>query len=348
MAKAILLLSGGLDSTLAGKLMLEQGIEVEALNFVSPFCQCTPKSLGCSAARRSAEQLGINVRVFACGEDYLDLIKHPRFGRGRHMNPCIDCRIFIFSRAKQLMLELGADFVCTGEVLGERPMSQRRATMEIIERESGLEGLLVRPLCAKLLDSSIPEQEGKVNRDKLLSIEGRRRKPQMDLASKLGINDYLCPAGGCLLTDLEFSARLRDLFKHDPDCTMEAVRLLKTGRHFRLPNGAKVVVGRNQDENDAIERNAQSGDTLLVPRLVPGPSVLCQKPESADDVTLAAGLMMTYMKGGPEVEVVMGIAADGKEEKIVKGFHPLNKGIIDEWRVCAAPGSKSGMKEIQN
>jgi len=196
MAKAILLLSGGLDSTLAGKLLLEMGIEVEAVNFTSPFCQCTPRSLGCSAAKRAAEQLGISVRVFACGADYLEVIKHPRFGRGSGMNPCLDCRIYMFSRARTYMAETGADFIATGEVLDERPMSQRRQAMEIIEYESGLSGFIVRPLCARLLPPSIPEQKGVVDRQKMKDFQGRRRRPQFDLASAFGLKDYLCPAGG--------------------------------------------------------------------------------------------------------------------------------------------------------
>jgi tRNA U34 2-thiouridine synthase MnmA/TrmU len=335
MAKAILLLSGGLDSTLTGKLLLEMGIQVEAINFVSPFCRCTPRSLGCSAAKRSAEQLGITVRVFTCGADYLEVIKHPRFGRGSGMNPCLDCRIYMFSRAGAYMTESGADFVATGEVLGERPMSQRRQAMDTIERESGLTGLVLRPLCAKLLPPTIPEWEGVVDRDRLKAIQGRSRKPQIQLADELGIKDYLCPAGGCLLTDPGFSARFRDLLEHDPDFGMDDAHLLRLGRHFRLPSGRKVVVGRNEGENNIIQRSTRMDDVLLVPQSVPGPSVLCRKPSGADDVTLAAGLLAAYTKGGVIVDVEVKDSHDGGNNRIFKSVNPLSRSTSAQWWVGA-------------
>ena len=303
MPKAILLLSGGLDSTLAGKLLLELGVEVEAVNFTSPFCQCSPKLLGCSAARLAAERLGIPVKVFGCGADYLDVIKRPRFGRGSGMNACIDCRVFMFSRARRYMTECGADFVATGEVLGERPMSQRRQAMELIERESGLQGLIVRPLSAKLLAPSKPEEDGLIDRERLHAIQGRRRLPQFDLARELGVKDYLCPAGGCLLTDKEFAARFRDLLAHEPEFGLSDARLLRFGRHFRLASGAKVVVGRDEAENQDIERLAREGDMLLILMTVPGPTVLCRGSRAEDDVALAAGLIGAYTKGGTTLDV---------------------------------------------
>ena len=265
MTKAILLLSGGLDSTLAGKLLLELGVEVEAVNFVSPFCLCTPKSQGCPAGMKAAEQLGIPLKVFACGEDYLEIIKHPRFGHGSGVNACVDCRIHMFTRARKIMIERGADFVATGEVLGERPMSQHRRAMAIIERESGLSGRLVRPLCAQLLAPSEPETEGIIEREHLKAIQGRRRKPQFDLARELGITDYLCPAGGCLLTEKEFAARFRELLEYKPDFGMADARMLRYGRHFRLPGGTKVIVGREDAENERLERAASDEDVLMLP-----------------------------------------------------------------------------------
>jgi len=325
MAKAILLLSGGLDSTLAGKLLVEMGVEVEAINFVTPFCRCTPRSMGCSAARRAAEQLGIDVHVFSCGEEYLEVLKHPRFGRGSGMNPCLDCRIHMFSRARGYMAASGANFVATGEVLGERPMSQRRQAMEIIERESGLTGLILRPLTAKLMPPTLPEREGLVNRDALLAISGRSRKPQMALADELGITDYLCPAGGCLLTDPEFAIRFRDLLEHEPDCRMEDARLLRFGRHFRLPSGVKVVVGRNETENDYIEHAARAGDTLLIPLSTPGPSVLCRKARGMADVMTAAGFVAAYTKDamGVDVEVV-----DSDKSQVLTAVRPVNMDTV--------------------
>src|SRR6266567_8847193 len=182
--KALALLSGGLDSTLAVKVMLDQGIAVEALNFTSPFCTCTGKNAGCkSEAVRVASEFNIPIKVVHKGVEYLEIVRNPRHGYGKGMNPCIDCRIFLLRKAKEYMAECGADFVITGEVLGQRPMSQRRDTLNVIERESGLEGLLLRPLSARHFEPTIPEKEGWVDRDKLLAIEGRSRKKQMNLAA---------------------------------------------------------------------------------------------------------------------------------------------------------------------
>ena len=336
MAKAILLLSGGLDSTLAGKLLMEMGVEVEAINFVSPFCQCTPTSLGCSAARRAAEQLDIPVHVFSCGSDYLDVVKHPRFGRGSGVNPCLDCRIHMFSRARAFMEERGADFVATGEVLGERPMSQRRQAIELIEREAGLEGLIVRPLSGGLLPASNAEREGLVRHTELMAISGRSRKPQFALARQLGIKDYLCPAGGCLLTDPEFAARFRDLLEHEPEFGVEDARLLRHGRHFRLPGGTKVVVGRHEEENDSIERAQREGDVALVPVGVTGPTVLCRGPRSEQDVRIAAGLLASYTKGGREISVEVRERPGVAEGRRLDHVQPIDRATADGWRIASA------------
>lgn len=322
MTKAILLLSGGLDSTLAGKLLLDMGISVEAVNFVSPFCNCTPKSMGCSAASKAAGQLGIPVKVFSTGNEYIEIIKHPRYGRGSGMNPCLDCRIFIFSRAKKYMEECGADFIATGEVLGERPMSQRRQAIELIERKSGLNGLILRPLSAQLFPPTKPEIEHLVDRNQLLDIQGRCRKPQIALAEKLGIGDFLCPAGGCLLTDPEFSARLKELMEYDPDFSMNSLKLLKVGRHFRLKSGVKIVVGRNEQENDILERLHITGDILLHPVTRTGPSVLCRGQLSDDDVSIGAGLLAAYTKGGNALDIEARVDPT-KREYMIKNVVPL-------------------------
>lgn len=207
--KAIALLSGGLDSTLAVRLILDQGIEVEALNFVTPFCTCNRK--GRCEARYVADELDIPCRTVTVTDEFFQAICKPRFGYGSGMNPCLDCRILMFSRAKERMEETGAAFIFTGEVLGQRPMSQHRLAMEIIDRESGLHGRVLRPLSARLLKLTIPEKEGLVNREKLLAIQGRSRKSQIALAEEYDLADYPCPAGGCLLTDPGFARRMRDL-----------------------------------------------------------------------------------------------------------------------------------------
>jgi len=292
LVKAIGLLSGGLDSTLAIKLMLEQGIEVFAINFVTPFCTCTRK--GCKLeAMRAAEELGVKLKVVAVGKEYIELVKNPKHGYGKNMNPCIDCRIFMFRRAKQYMEEMGAAFVFTGEVLGERPMSQRLEAMKIIERESGLEGRLLRPLSAKLLKPTIPELEGLVDREKLLAIQGRSRKPQMVLAQNFDIKDYPCPAGGCRLTDPGFARRIKDAFQHSED-SLKDMELLKYGRHFRLPSGAKVVVGRNKEENEVILKMASPSSTLLEVREAPSPITLLCKGITPKDIELAASICLRY------------------------------------------------------
>jgi tRNA U34 2-thiouridine synthase MnmA/TrmU len=305
MVKALLLLSGGLDSTLAGRILLEMGVDVEAVNFSSPFCRCTPKSFGCSAARAAAIALGVKVTTLWKGEDYLDVVKHPRHGRGCGMNPCLDCRIFTFRKACELLPEIGADFVVTGEVLGQRPMSQHREAMLLIERESGLDGLIVRPLSAQLLPPSLPERRGLIDRNRLLSLHGRSRREQMAMASGYGIHDYPCPAGGCLLTDLEFSARMRELFTVEPECDLDDVRLLSVGRHFRLPDGAKVVVGRNEADNQCLEQMAKSDDWLLIPGSgAPGPVVLLRRGTAVsteagtERLCLAAKLLVHFSKNG--------------------------------------------------
>ncbi len=259
--KAIAMLSGGLDSILAVRLVQEQGIEIHAINFLTIFCTCTHK--GCQhAATQAAKQLNIPLKVLNITEEYLEIIKKPKHGYGSNMNPCIDCRIFTFGMAKKYMEEIGASFIITGEVLGERPMSQRRDAILLIEKEVGLKGRILRPLSAKLFDPTLAEKEGIVDREKLLEISGRSRKPQIELAKNFNINDYPCPAGGCLLTDPGFAKRIRDLLDHN-ELILDNVRLLKFGRHFRLSEEAKLVVGRDEGENGELEKLAMPNDLLF-------------------------------------------------------------------------------------
>lgn len=335
MAKAILLLSGGLDSTLAGKILVEMGVEVEAINFTSPFCTCTPKSHGCSAAKLAADQIGIPVRVFATDADYLETMKHPRFGRGKGVNACLDCRIYIFKRAKAYMEERGADCIATGEVLGERPMSQRRDALETIERESGLQGLIVRPLSALHFPPTIPEQKGLIDRQKLMAISGRCRKPQIELAKKMGLKDFLCPAGGCLLTEPDFAERFRDMERNEPAFGVADAKLLRRGRHFRLPSGAKVVLGRNAEENRAIENLAGEQDAYLIPVSAPGPTALCHRC-GADDLTVAAQLAATYMKPGAPVTVELHAGPQHVVVRTLEGIGPLERAQVAAWRVAGS------------
>ncbi len=274
--KAIVLLSGGLDSTLAARIMQDFGLELIALNTVSPFCLCNHKSSsGCfHGTARIAKELGIKLEVVDVSSELLALVKNPKHGYGSNMNPCIDCRILLFKKARELMEKEGASFVITGEVVGQRPMSQKSRTMGLIESESGLQGLIVRPLSARVLKPSIPEERGWIQREKLFAMNGRGRHDQMDLAREFGINDYPCPSGGCLLTDQGFSRRLRDLMRYG-ELTLPEVQALKVGRHFRISPQCKLVVGRNQQENERIESLARDGDYIF---------------RAADDVAGATGM----------------------------------------------------------
>ncbi|MFQ5951954.1 MAG: hypothetical protein ACE5JK_00910 [Candidatus Omnitrophota bacterium] len=292
--KAIALLSGGLDSILATKLILEQGIEVEAVNFLTVFCNCTSRGKTCLASKLAADQLGIKLKVFEISSDYFEIIKNPKYGYGRNINPCLDCRVFMFKKAYEYMKETGASFVITGEVLGERPMSQRREAIRIIEKGSGLGGLLVRPLSAKLFEPSIPEKEGWVDREKFLEIKGRSRKPQMQLADQLGINDYPCPAGGCLLTDGGFSRRMRDLMEHKNDFDVNDVKLLKTGRLFRLSPDAKLISGRSKEENEGLLALSREGDVIFRPINVKGPVGIGRGIFDEESLKAAARIIARY------------------------------------------------------
>ena len=294
--KAIALLSGGLDSTLAAKVVMEQGVELEALNFMTVFCTCTNRGATCLASQKATESLGIPLKVFNVSEEYLGVVKHPKHGYGSNMNPCIDCRIFMLKKAKDYMEESGAAFIVTGEVLGQRPMSQRRDAMRLIEKEAALEGFILRPLSAKVLPVTIPERERWVDREKLLEIQGRSRKPQIGLAEHYNIRDYPCPAGGCLLTDPGFAKRMKDLMMNDPNFSLNDVHLLKIGRHFRLSRGVKLVVGRNKEENQKIQTFAREEDILLKILNFPGPLTLLRGKPDEGDTEKAAAITSHYSK----------------------------------------------------
>ena len=291
--KAIALLSGGLDSILATRLIKDQGIELEAVNFLTIFCNCTSRGKTCLASTSAAASLGVGLKVFEVTKEYINIVKAPKHGYGRNLNPCLDCRIFIFRKAGEYMRQSGASFIVTGEVLGERPMSQRMDAMRIIEKESGLKGLIVRPLCAKLMEPTIPEKEGMIDREKLLNIQGRSRKPQIQLASELGIHDYPCPAGGCLLTDSGFAKKIKDLIKHD-EFDLSTVQLLKAGRYFRLSKEAKLVVGRQEGENELLGRLSQDNDYFFQPTHINGPSAIGRGVFNPDLIKLSCRIVARY------------------------------------------------------
>ncbi|MBI5641945.1 MAG: hypothetical protein HY954_00565 [Deltaproteobacteria bacterium] len=336
MIRAVALLSGGLDSTLAVKMIIDQGIEVHALNFTSSFCTCNhggAKEGGCrSESKRVAEEFGIPIKVLTKGLDYIEIVRNPKHGYGKGINPCVDCRVYMFRQAKEYMKEIGASFIITGEVLGQRPMSQRKDAFRVIERESGLEGLVLRPLSAKQLEPTIPEKEGLVDREKLLAVLGRSRKEQMELAEELNINDYPCPSGGCLLTDKIFSKKVRDLLVNKKDVTKKDLVLLKSGRHFRY-KGLKIIVGRNEADNIKLKAMLQEGDILLEPIDFPGPvAVVCGNDREA--ISYAGSLIIKYAleKAGDKRRVKVTTAGGVPEELEVS--EPSADTLVEETRVC--------------
>jgi tRNA-uridine 2-sulfurtransferase len=296
-------LSGGLDSTLAAKILIDLGIEVHAVNFISPFCTCTPKSAGCASVVTAVRQLGdIPLKRIVLGSEYLDMIRAPKHGYGRGMNPCIDCRILKIKKAAEYMREIDAQFLFTGEVLGQRPMSQHRHALELIDRESGVGDLVLRPLSAMMLKPTLCERNGWVNRDALLSITGRSRKPQIALAKDKGINEYRCPAGGCLLTNEIFAARLREYLAWSKAPDIADMRLLKIGRHIFTGAGGWLVVARDEQEGERLERMMLPDATLLLPTNFSSPVILFR----GSDRKTAIDTMRTYThRAIPENAVIL-------------------------------------------
>lgn len=301
--KGLVLLSGGLDSTLATKVMLDQGVELEAVNFVTCFCTCTKK--GCkNEAAKVSENFGIKINILNVTREYIDVIRNPKHGYGSNINPCLDCRIFMFRKAKEVMETIGASFIVTGEVLGSRPMSQRGDAIRLIEKESGLKGLIVRPLSAKLLEPSLAEEAGVIDRDKLLNISGRSRKQQISMAKDYNINDYPCPAGGCLLTDKGFAVRMRDLMAHD-EYNLENIRLLRVGRHFRIGERSKLIVGRNESENGSILHMASEGDVLFDAKEISGPTGLFRGDISTKNAFEVSASIITRYSDNDDKEITV-------------------------------------------
>ncbi len=316
--KCVALISGGLDSSLAAKLMLEQGIEVAGL-YLSMSWGCCEKD----KAQASAQQLGIPLMVLGVGDAYLDVVRKPKYGYGTALNPCVDCRIYMFRIAKRYMEELGAGFVVTGEVLGQRPMSQMRRPLTIIEAESGLEGLLLRPLSAQLLEPTLPELLGIVDRQRLLRIAGRSRQDQLALAQQEGVTEYSTPAGGCLLTDQQFAKKARDLFAHDETPTTKDMELLTIGRHFRIGPSTKILLGRNALENLMLEGHAQEGYTCIRPTF-PGPAALVVGPWSEEGREVAVSLILQHTKAEklPQDQAELEFRIDGSLWTMPKGAGP--------------------------
>jgi tRNA-specific 2-thiouridylase len=324
--RAVGLLSGGLDSTLAVRIMLEQEIEVTALHVRTGFSfverdRAVESGLARpSDAERAAAMLGVPLEVIDVFDEYVPLVLHPRYGYGSGMNPCVDCRIFLLRKAKAWMEAHGYHFVFTGEVVGQRPKSQMRPTLNTVERESGLQGYLLRPLSAKLLKPTVPEQRGWVDRGRLYGISGRGRKAQIALAEQFGITDYPQPSGGCCyLIDQTYSRRLRDFLDHEGAevLTRELVQLLAIGRHLRLPSGRKLVVGRRERENDYLETCGVAG-VLLTAVDYPGPTTLVPGAPERGEIEQAARITAGYSDGRGEPAVRVEVRYDSGQPGLVE------------------------------
>lgn len=340
--KAVALISGGLDSMLAAKVVLDLGIHVEGINFFTGFCveghthairnkhQERPKR---NNALWVAEQLGIKLHIVEVIEEYKDVVLNPKHGYGANMNPCLDCKGFMVRKALEWIQAHGFDFIITGEVMGQRPMSQRRDAMPVVARESGANDLLLRPLCAKHLAPTRPELEGWIDREKLLDFSGRSRKPQIALAAQYGLNDYAQPAGGCcFLTNEQYSHKLTDLFaaRGTRDYELDDIMLLKVGRHIRPRPHFKLIVGREEGENNYLE-GYRHQFTHLRTLSHPGPLTLVDGEPSDDDLNLAAQLVARYSQGRDAPQVQVGITRAGGAERVVD-VAPLSQDAIPaEW-----------------
>ena len=276
---------------LAAELIRAQGIEVQALFFETPFFPS-------QKAKKSALTINLPVKIIDITENHLEMVKNPKHGYGENMNPCIDCHTLMLGKAGEMLEGNGADFIITGEVLGQRPMSQNRRSLSIIASESGFQEHILRPLSAMLLPITMPEEKGWVKRDELMGFSGRSRKPQMELAKKFSMKDYPSPAGGCLLTDEVFARRFKDLLFSRPRFELREIELLKVGRHFRIRSEIKLVVGRNKKENQVIQSLSKEEDLLLIATSVPGPTVLVTGDLSPDSEKLVASIAVSYSDAG--------------------------------------------------
>lgn len=310
MVKALGLLSGGLDSTLAALCLKRQGIEVTGVSFVTPF-------FGSSKAEKAAAQIDIPLMVRDISETHLEMVKSPRFGYGKNMNPCIDCHAMMFRLAGEIMADEGFDFLFSGEVLGQRPMSQNANALRSVANYSRYPDRILRPMSAQRLPVTPMEEQGLVDREQLLDIQGRSRKPQEALAREWGLTEYPSSGGGCLLTEVHFSDRLRDLFDHQPDCGVDDVELLKIGRQFRLSPRAKLTLGRHQQDNEEINRAVGPSHILLRTPGVAGPLGLVSGQPNKEDLQLASRILVSYGKAKNEQNVnVLAETLDG-----VESFH---------------------------
>ncbi len=320
--KALALFSLGLDSILATKIIKDSGISLEAIHFVSEFFPLTKKRE--ELLSFFTKKLNVSLTIKDISRELIEIVKVPRYGYGKNLNPCIDCKILMFRKAKEFMKRINADFIVTGEVLNERPFTQRKGIFELIEKETQLEKLILRPLSARLLKTTIVEEKKWIDREKLLSFKGKSRKPQIELAKKLEVYFYPQPSGGCLLTDPFYARRLKDLLKYTSDFTLDDIKLLKIGRHFRISNSAKLVIFRNEEEkkilkdfscDNFIKFFSQKGDffSLGIGKF------------RKEDINLSARIVAFYLKSN-RIRIF-----DKREEDI--SVVPLAKQRLEEYRI---------------
>jgi len=323
--RALSLFSGGLDSQLAICVLREQGIHVEAVIFRSPF-------FSSAKGEREAKKIGVKYHLVDFTDDILELVQNPPHGFGKAMNPCIDCHITMVQRTGKLLEEWGFDFIATGEVLGQRPMSQNRQSLDVVARCSQYGDLLLRPLCAAFLSPVRPIREGWVDVGKLPALRGRNRVPQIELAKKFGLTDYPTPAGGCLLTEKYFGLKLKDLLDHEGiDDDRTNIRLLSIGRHFRLSDNVKIIVGQNKQQNELLNEKAHKEDYRLTCIGAPGPLVIVSANATDEEIRTAAAICARYSDTPADKPVTT---------RIIRGnqvFHlsvvPMPPEEIDRYRI---------------
>ncbi len=326
--KCLCMFSGGLDSVVAAHLLKSQGVEVIALHFVLPFQSGV--GLEHRDVRRAADVLGIELRIEEEDERFLAMLRSPEFGYGKNVNPCVDCRIHRIQKAAAIMHEIGAAFIATGEVVGQRPMSQKKNTMGAISKRAGVKGLLVRPLSAQVLEPTIPEREGWVDRSRLLDISGRGRKQQLAYARRHRLY-HGAPGGGCLLTEKEVARRYRDLEEHQPKFNLNDFKLLAYGRHFRLSSLCRLIVGRNHAENIAISNLALPADYRIRMSAIEGPTGLARGVSGVEQLTAAASIVARYSKDRNKQSTSLAVHHEGAESIVT--VTPADESLCDRLRV---------------
>lgn len=326
MTRALAMVSGGLDSILAAKVIKEQGIEVIGICFRSYF-------FNENNAKRMLKQIDVPLVVVDFSKEHFEMVKNPKNGYGKNINPCIDCHAMMMKYAGELLKEYDADFIITGEVLGQRPMSQNRGSLDKVLKESGVGEKILRPLCAKNLPPTEMEEKGLVDREKLLDIKGRTRTVQMELAEKWSIKDYPSPAGGCKLTEPNYANRLKEMLKYKSDIESRELALLKIGRHYRVSENAKIITTRNVDEGEMIKEFLNENDLFFLVRDFNGPITVIVGEALEEDIEFAAKVTGRYSKGKDEESLVVKYGIYGKEMDKEIEVKPADDEIINKYMI---------------